>query len=153
MQLIIHTDGGARGNPGPAAVGVVIEKRKSNNENVNGSDNYETVAEFGKVIGETTNNVAEYTAVIEALQYLKSNSEKLKVHEGYLHVQFYLDSTLVVNQINGTFKVKDGKLRALLYSVRELEQMVGGIIVYTSVPREQNSRADYFVNKALDENR
>lgn len=134
MKLIIHTDGGARGNPGPAAVGVVIEQEGKE------------IAAFGKRIGETTNNVAEYTAVIEALKKVQSFGTGNTLH-------FYLDSTLVVNQINGLFKVKDAKLRQLLFSVRELEQAVGGTIMYTSVPREQNTRADFFVNKALDETR
>lgn len=138
MNLIIHTDGGARGNPGPAAVGVVIEEAGN------------IIAEFGKKIGETTNNVAEYMAVIEAFKKVISLSaqagEKLKVKSIY----FYLDSTLVVNQLNGVFKIKDARLRNLMLSVRILEQQAGGVITYTAVRREQNTRADYFVNKALD---
>lgn len=131
MQLIIHTDGGSRGNPGPAAVGVVIDDGKSR------------VAEFGKRIGETTNNVAEYRAVIEALRYIQT-------HTDIESVQFFLDSTLVVNQLNGIFRVKDARLRGFLLDVRSLEQGIGKPIRYTAVPREQNSRADYWVNRALD---
>jgi ribonuclease HI len=137
MKLIIHTDGGARGNPGPAAIGVVIE-------------NVETkkVTGFGKTIGETTNNVAEYTGVIEALKTVKT---MMVSSDNQLDIQFFLDSTLVVNQINGLFKVKDTKLRELLSHVRILEGDVGGEIRYTAVRREQNVDADMFVNKALDE--
>lgn len=135
MKLIVHTDGGARGNPGPAAIGVVIEKITDGVPSV--------IEEFGKRIGETTNNVAEYTAVVEALQKIKKGNIS--------HIQFYLDSTLVVNQLNGLFKVKDPTLRLFVARVRILEQEVGGIISYTSIPREQNRRADYFVNRALDE--
>lgn len=133
MKLIIHTDGGSRGNPGPAAVGVVIE-----------DDAQKLITEFGKTIGETTNNVAEYTGIIEALNRIKDLGLKIK------EAQFYLDSTLVVNQLNGLFKVKDHKMRELLLIVRQLEQEVGGSIMYSSVPREQNTRADSLVNQALD---
>jgi len=142
MKLIIHTDGGARGNPGPAAVGVVIEE-------VSGAKTKE-IAAFGKPIGNSTNNVAEYTAVIEALIRLKSLTPQSKNKNDNLAVRFYLDSILVVNQLNGMFKVKDARLRELLSKVRILEQEVGGVIEYTSVPREQNIQADVLVNRALD---
>ncbi|MEK7065576.1 MAG: ribonuclease HI family protein [Patescibacteria group bacterium] len=132
MKLIIHTDGGARGNPGPAAIGVVIEEEKERKK----------IAEFGKKIGETTNNVAEYTAVIEALRRIKS----MEVSE----IDFFLDSVLVVNQLNGTFKVKNMKLRELLMQVRTLEEENGGVIRYRAIPREKNRRADFLVNRALD---
>jgi len=128
--LIIHTDGGARGNPGPAAIGVVIEK------------NGKLIHQFGKRIGESTNNVAEYTAVIEALRYLKD--------KGVAHAHFFLDSVLVVNQLTGKFKVKDANLRTLLFEIRSLEQEVRGVITYTAIPREQNKEADLLVNQALD---
>ncbi len=131
MKLLVHTDGGARGNPGPAAIGVVIER-----------DGKE-IAAFGKPIGETTNNVAEYTGVIEALQKIKATG---KISEA----DFFLDSILVVNQLNGLFKVKDAKLRELLSQVRILEQEVGGVVRYRAVPREQNRKADFLVNQALD---
>lgn len=143
MKLIIHTDGGARGNPGPAAIGVVIEKAADPLSTVHGKK--EILSEFGKTIGETTNNVAEYTAVIEALMWTKEHKENAPDE-----LQFYLDSTLVVNQLNGLFKVKEAHLRELLTKVRFLESEVGGAIVYHYIPREQNQRADFFVNKALD---
>lgn len=133
MKLIVHTDGGARGNPGPAAVGVVATDEAG-----------KKIFEFGKAIGETTNNVAEYTAVVEAFRAMK---EKAIFPQS---VDFYLDSTLVVNQINGLFKVKDARLRELLSRVRIAEQEVGGEVHYVSVPREQNRRADFLVNQALD---
>lgn len=130
---IIHTDGGARGNPGPAGIGVVIEKNKS------------VIAEFGKAIGEATNNVAEYAAVIEAFRYLINQNLK-DIHA----VHFVLDSLLVVNQLKGLFKIKDSKLRELVFTIRQLEQEVGGNVTYVSVPREQNRRADFLVNQSLD---
>lgn len=137
MKLIIHTDGGARGNPGPAAIGVVVENEEE-----------KEVGGFGKKIGETTNNVAEYTAVIEALTYIKSLGES----QGNTDLlDFYLDSQLVVNQLNGLFKIKLPHLRELLTKVRMLESEVGIPSRYQSVPREQNKRADFFVNQALDQ--
>lgn len=129
----IHTDGGARGNPGPAAVGVVIHK------------NGKLFHQFGKAIGETTNNVAEYRGVIEALKYmqtiLKNNKHALL---------FVLDSVLIVNQLNGVFKIKESHLRELSFQIKLLEQEIGGVIRYTTVPREQNRQADILVNYALD---
>ncbi|OGG24060.1 hypothetical protein A3A79_02590 [Candidatus Gottesmanbacteria bacterium RIFCSPLOWO2_01_FULL_43_11b] len=132
MNITIHTDGGARGNPGPAAIGIVID-----------ADGKKT-AEFGKKIGEATNNVAEYTAVLEALRYLKNSDKKNN------EIQFFIDSTLVVNQLNGKFKVKEPTLRELLTKIRILEVEVGGKIFYHHIPREQNTRADHLVNQTLD---
>lgn len=131
-QLIIHTDGGARGNPGPAAVGVVVEQEGK------------TIHKFGKKIGESTNNVAEYTAVIEAFIYLLSQ----KMTGG--KINFFLDSKLVVEQLSGRFKIKNAKLRELFLRIKMLEQEVGGETTYHRVPREQNERADFLVNDALD---
>lgn len=146
MQFIIHTDGGARGNPGPSAVGVVIEVCACKEPRSCTEKNRTPFHAFGKRIGEGTNNTAEYTAVIEALTYIRES-----VKPGDLTgIAFYLDSTLVVNQLNGVFKVKESHLRNLLLSVRSLELEVGGNISYTAVRREQNKLADYYVNQALD---
>ena len=133
--LTIHTDGGARGNPGPAAIGVVIETERK------------ILHQFGKTIGDTTNNVAEYTAVIEALTYLK----ELRGKRYELRIHFLLDSKLVVEQLNGNYKIKDSKLRELSFKVRTLEQEVRGVITYSVIPREKNKQADLLVNQALDE--
>lgn len=152
MKYIVHTDGGARGNPGPAAVGVVIDLCECLEKHTHGQHKTKRVYTLGKPIGEATNNAAEYKAVIEALQYLvllKKQKEESKVK---ISVEIYLDSTLVVNQINGIFKVKNEALRNLLYTIRILEQEVGETIEYVSVPRKQNTDADFLVNKALDVN-
>jgi ribonuclease HI len=140
MQLIIHTDGGARGNPGPAGIGFTVEESSQNG-------NLKTIYEKGKVIGETTNNVAEYQAVKEALKYLKSIPEILVKTE---QINFRLDSTLVVNQLNGLFKVKDAKLRVFITDIRILESEIQKEITYKYIPREQNRQADFLVNQALD---
>jgi ribonuclease HI len=145
MNLVVHTDGGARGNPGPAAVGVVIEDAVVGKQTTG-----RVIAEFGKRIGETTNNVAEYSAVVEALQYLVSHRPQTSGDGTALTVDFYLDSTLVVHQLNGLFKVKEPHLRELLFTVRQTEQELGGVIRYHVVRREYNRRADFFVNQALD---
>jgi ribonuclease HI len=152
MKLIVHTDGGARGNPGPAAVGVVIEEETRGKRQETGkTETLKEIAAFGKQIGETTNNVAEYLAVIEALRYIKEQIAKNREQtREQLIIQCYLDSVLVVNQLNGVFKIKDARLRELLATARILEQEIGGTIQYNSIPREQNTRADAFVNRALD---
>ncbi|MBI2036029.1 ribonuclease HI family protein [Candidatus Microgenomates bacterium] len=131
MVLNVFCDGGARGNPGPAAIGVVIK-------NGEGS----LLHKFGKKIGATTNNVAEYTAVTEALSWIAQNNKPVKIH-------FYLDSQLVVSQLNGLFKVKDGKLKMLVMKVRQKEAQVGGNVSYEHIPREKNIEADSLVNVAL----
>jgi ribonuclease HI len=138
MNYCIHTDGGARGNPGPAGIGIVIEKEEEKK--------YIPFVSYGKYIGKATNNVAEYMAVRDSLETI---AVKLPEREGDRY-EYFLDSLLVVNQLNGTFKVKDPTLRQLLADIRILEQQVGGVITYSHVPRAQNSLADAEVNKALD---
>lgn len=147
MQLVIHTDGGARGNPGPSAIGVVIEECTCKSPRDCGEKNRKLIAAFGKRIGEGTNNTAEYTAVVEALIFLRDSGIKLNGSA----LSFYLDSTLVVNQLNGIYKIKQAHLRDLLMRVRSLESELGVNVTYSAVPREQNSQADFQVNKALDE--
>jgi ribonuclease HI len=132
-QMIIHTDGGARGNPGPAAIGVVIK-----------AEDNTLIHTISRRIGQTTNNIAEYSAVVAALEWIKGCMLPV------VSCNFFLDSTLVVNQLNGLFKVKDGHLRELVLKVRILEQEIGLPIYYTYVPREKNKEADVEVNKALD---
>lgn len=141
MKLKIFTDGGARGNPGSAAVGVVIKNEQD-----------QIIDKFGKTIGISTNNVAEYTGVIEALKFLLiTNNKKLITNtEG---IEFFLDSELVVSQLNGIFKVKNSNLKQLLIKVRELEGEIGGNVSYSSIPREKNRLADSLVNQALDNDR
>ena len=137
-RLIIHTDGGARGNPGQGAIGVVIKDETGS-----------LLCEISRRIGATTNNISEYSAVVASLEWIKKN-RFIRQLSNQLVIQFFLDSTLVVNQLNGLFKVKDAILRTYLLRVRTLEQEIGGQISYTYIPREKNSHADFLVNKALD---
>ena len=126
-QLTVFADGGARGNPGPAAAGFVISD--SGNQ---------VLAEMGEYLGETTNNVAEYQGVILSLKWIKENIEKQ-----ISQINFFLDSKLVVNQLNGLFRIKNGGLRNLIIEVRQLEKAVGGNVFYHHLPREKNRKADF----------
>lgn len=134
----VYTDGGARGNPGPAAIGVVF------------IDEDKEIGHISKTIGIATNNVAEYTAVIEALSWLISNFKKISSFD---KIQFFLDSQLVVSQLNGLFKVKNSNLRELIFEIRKKESELAKEVFYSYIPREKNKLADNFVNEALDNNR
>lgn len=134
-KLYIFCDGGSRGNPGPAAIGVVITDEAG-----------KIVKTISRTLGETTNNVAEYMAVVAALEWIK-NSYQTSVFS----CQFFLDSKLVVNQLNGFFKVKNSRLRNFILKVRTLEQEIGADISYKLISRRHNIQADTLVNKALDE--
>lgn len=136
QKLNIFTDGGARGNPGPAAIGVFIRDDKDTK-----------IAGFGKKIGVSTNNTAEYKAVIEALFWVIKNKEKLSKD---VEIIFFLDSNLVRSQIAGIFKIKNSHLRDLLFQVRQLESEIAIPINYSYIPREKNKEADKYVNLALD---
>ena len=132
-HLILHTDGGARGNPGPAAIGVVIELEKDGET--------EVIAELGETIGIATNNVAEYRAIIRGLE----EAERL----GADTVTCLLDSLLVVEQLNGNYRVKSADMKPLYARVQELRQRFA-LVTFQHVSREQNQEADRLVNDALD---
>ncbi len=129
-KLIIYTDGGARGNPGPAGIGVLILDEKAN-----------VVAEISKYIGEATNNQAEYKALLAGLTKAKEL--------GALEVEVFLDSELVVKQLNREYRVKDKDLAPLFVSVYNL---ILGFkkIIFKHIFREKNELADKLVNLALD---
>lgn len=133
-RLQVFADGGARGNPGPAAIGFIVRDASG-----------KILCQKGKYIGKTTNNVAEYQAVIEALKWIRKNFRLPPSR-----IQFFLDSKLVVNQLNGLFKVKEIKMRNLIIKVRQLEREAGGNASYELIPRQKNSLADSFVNRAID---
>lgn len=133
MKLKIFTDGGARGNPGPAAVAFVVYD----------GDGEKIIKKFFRKIGETTNNVAEYSAVIDALRWLEKNFSQ------EINVDFFLDSSLAVNQLNGLYKIKNSNLRFLVLNVKKLEGKINGKIFYHYVPREKNQLADSLVKTCL----
>ncbi len=131
-KLIIYTDGGARGNPGPAAIGVAIYDPGKINE---------PIFKLGKVIGVTTNNQAEYNALLLGLQ----EARKLGASE----LVCYLDSELVVKQLQGLYKVREEGLKKMIAEIFR-EQNKFTQVVYKHVPREKNKLADQLVNEALD---
>lgn len=134
--LSIFCDGGARGNPGPAAIGFVIFQ------------NGKIVHKFFKRIGEATNNVAEYRAVIAALEWLLKNYPIIQSSNQLIN--FFLDSQLIVNQLIGNFKIKNSNLQKLTGRVKNLERGIGKKINYSYIPRRQNKIADALVNQALN---
>ncbi|MFA5135586.1 MAG: ribonuclease HI family protein [Patescibacteria group bacterium] len=129
-KLEMYTDGGARGNPGPAGIGVVIWHGN------------ELVGAYSKYIGVATNNQAEYQAVVLALEHAK----RIKAEE----IDIYMDSELAVNQLNRKFKIKNADLGSLF--VKAWNVMVGFKAVrFHHIPREKNSEADKLVNQAIDQ--
>ena len=134
--MLIYTDGGARGNPGPAACAFVATDESG-----------AIIYQQGFYLGVTTNNQAEYQAVIEALKWLSLQTTK----DQQLTANFYLDSQLVVNQLKGLFKIKDPNLKIKYLEIKKLianSQLL--IANFTYIPREQNSAADRLVNQTLD---
>ena len=133
-SLTIYTDGGSRGNPGSAAYGFVVT-----------SEHGSKIYEEGKVIGITTNNVAEYSAVAAALKYvLETLNDKPST------INFFMDSKLVCEQMSGNWKIKNENLRSLYYTIKDYDQKLGAKVTYRHVRREENTEADLMVNLALD---
>ncbi len=129
-KVIICTDGAARGNPGPAAIGATLKDETGN-----------LIARISRRIGVTTNNQAEYQAIIAALEKVVSLGTK--------QVILNSDSELVVKQINGRYKVKKAVLRPLYQKVVQLIGSLEGFTI-AYIPRAQNAEADKLANKALD---
>ncbi len=127
--LTIFTDGASRGNPGPAAAGVIIYKGQ-----IKGG-------EYGKYLGIATNNEAEYQAIILALEKTKSIKAK--------QINFFLDSELAVRQLNHQYKVKDEKIIPLFIKIWNL-LIDFNKVSFSHIPREKNKEADKLVNKILD---
>ncbi|MGI6129085.1 MAG: ribonuclease HI family protein [bacterium] len=130
MKVIVHTDGASRGNPGPAAVGIVIT-----------DENGTVLVELSEYIGETTNNVAEYRALLRGLQ----EAVRLNAKE----VLIYGDSQLMIKQMNGEYRVRHPNLVPLYNDARNMVRSLGQVS-FTYVPRSKNTRADELANQALD---
>lgn len=131
QELIIFTDGGARGNPGPAGIGVAIY-----------DTNKELLKTYKEYIGNTTNNIAEYRAALKALEIAKELNAEI--------VHMNLDSELVVKQINREYKVKNEELGKIFIQIHNIVQNFKKVD-FTHVRREENKLADSLVNQALDE--
>ena len=137
QKFILYTDGGARGNPGPAATGIVVYD--SNNQKI---------LEFSSYIGKATNNQAEYQALILGLgQVQKIVSDKALLKE--TNITAYLDSELVVKQLKGEYRVKNKGLQPLVEKALRLTQDFNQVN-FLHIPRQNNKEADRLVNQELD---
>lgn len=130
-KAVIFCDGGSRGNPGAAAVGFVIQDHKGT-----------ILFEEGRFLGPATNNVVEYLALFTAL------SKALTL--GFRQAECFLDSELVVKQLNGLYRVKDAKIKTVFSKVSDLARKFDKVH-FIHIERSRNSRADELVNQALDE--
>lgn len=130
MRLTTHTDGGARGNPGPAAAGIVVKNESG-----------QTLAAYGEYLGKQTNNFAEYSALISALK----KAQEL----GATEVDCVLDSELIVKQMRGEYRVKEPTLQKLFVQVYNLASQFKKV-TYRHTLRHNNKEADAEVNKILD---
>ncbi len=129
-KIIIFTDGGARGNPGPAGIGAILYDSQK-----------QVLAEISEYLGVATNNQAEYKALIAALKKAASL--------GASELECYLDSELVVKQLKREYKVKNKDLAPLFLEIHNLSFKFKQI-TYTHIPREQNKEADRLANEAMD---
>jgi ribonuclease HI len=133
-KILIYCDGGARGNPGPAAAAfVAIQDGK-------------VIHKASKYLGKATNNVAEYGSVILALTWLYKNYKSVSD----LEITVNLDSELVTKQMSGLYKVKNPKLKEMHVVGKRLESKLSTKVLYKWTPRDKNRLADFLVNKELD---
>lgn len=135
MQITVYTDGGSLNNPGKAAIGYLIYLADKLHY------------KHSQFIGIASNNVAEYTALISALTYIKDNilPQGLSIER----IKVIADSELMIKQLNGLYKVKNQDMKKLFPQVKELEMFMGIPIQYVHVLREKNSQADALVKQAL----
>jgi ribonuclease HI len=133
-KIEVYIDGASRGNPGPSAVGIFMKEAGG-----------KEIVRKGEYIGEVTNNVAEYTALIRALKYLLAD-KKLTASQG---ITVYSDSELLVKQITGDYRIKSDKLIPLAIEARGLIKKIQGIKFHL-IPREDNKIADKLANKAMN---
>lgn len=131
-KIIVYTDGGSRGNPGPSALGVYFEA---------------TGKKYSQFLGKKTNNEAEYQAITFALKKCRQLFGSRKVLE--MEVEIRSDSDLIVNQLSGLFKLKEEHLWKYFIDIWNLKQDFGKVI-FTHIPREKNKIADRLVNEELD---
>ncbi len=138
--IYINTDGGSRGNPGPAAIGVVF----SDADGI-------IIHNHKSCIGRATNNEAEYKAIIKALEILLQSKWFAENNIAEKEVICRLDSQLVVEQINGNYKIKQDHIKLFIAQIRQMISQVHLNISFVHVPREENKLADKLVNQALDQ--
>jgi ribonuclease HI len=134
-KISIYSDGGSRGNPGPAAFAFVVYKAGK------------IIYKNSKFLGKTTNNVAEYEGARHAVRWLKENEDKIKGFK----INIFLDSQLVVKQLTGEYKIKNQKLIPLAREIKGLEREIENKIIFHFIKREKNKVADGLLNEKLDE--
>lgn len=132
MQSIIYTDGGSRGNPGPAGVGVYISFPQTGKE----EKRY-------KYLWIATNNIAEYTAILLWV--------RRAIELGATSIELRADSKLAIEQLSGNYKIKNEELKKIYLEIQDMVWKWGGSIVFTHIPREQNTEADRLSNVAMDQ--
>lgn len=132
MKLLLYTDGASRGNPGDSGIGIVLRDNEGN-----------TIDSLAAYIGKTTNNVAEYVALIAGLQVAQKHPCQ--------HLVVHADSELMVRQLNGTYKVRNERLKRYFREIETLLRTVPFTVTFTHVPREQNAEADALANRGIDE--
>ncbi|HEY4517481.1 MAG TPA: ribonuclease HI family protein [Candidatus Paceibacterota bacterium] len=137
QKIFVFTDGGARGNPGPSGIGVVIQDGEG-----------ETIKEISKFLGRQTNNFAEYEAVIQGLEALKKHFGQTKAKE--LSIEIKMDSELVARQLSGKYQIKEPTLFPQFIKVHNLRVSAFPHIIFTHIPREKNKAADKLANEAMD---
>lgn len=138
-RIFINTDGGSRGNPGPAAIGVVFYDQ-----------NEKEIHHYQNCIGKATNNEAEYQAIIKALEILMQSKWFSENNIAEKEVICRLDSQLVVEQINGNYKIKQDHIKLLIAQLRQMILQMHLNISFIHIRREENKLADKLVNQALD---
>ncbi len=135
-KLILYTDGGSRGNPGPSAIGIVICNERG-----------QAIKEYSEYLGKATNNEAEYQAVIFGLKKVRALFGKKLTKNSEIEVRS--DSELLVNQLNGKYKVLEPKIQSLFLELWNLK-LDFKKVKFKSIPRKNNNLADKLVNEELD---
>lgn len=137
-KYILNTDGGARGNPGPAGAGAVLSDAAGNK-----------LKETSKPLGVMPNNEAEYEALLLGLDLAKKTIGKEKIKEAEIEAR--LDSELVVRQLSGQYQIKEERLQKLFMKIWNARVGTFKHLTFTHVPREKNRRADQLANEAMDD--
>lgn len=137
-KFIIYTDGGARGNPGPAGAGTVVT-----------NDDGKVFREANRALGVMTNNEAEYEAVILGLETIKKAIGKARA--GAAKIEIRLDSELVAKQLAGKYQIKEKTLQLLFMKIWNARVTTFLHLAFTHIPREKNRRADHLANQAMNE--
>ena len=135
MFINVYTDGGSRGNPGISGYGLVIY-----------DDQNKTLYQEGKFLGIKTNNEAEYSGIIAALEWIKNHKNSYQISQ----VNFFADSQLMIRQLQGIYKVKAPTLLPLFAQVQQLLIQINLPVKYTDIRREFNKLADELANQAMD---